>query len=129
MTSYGLLKKGIFKIEKFILMNNLKIDYNEKYLNIVKEKLLELSKGTSAEIFLFGSRAAGTAKQGSDIDVGFDNLSSEEFRKISIKFNIFWEDSIVPNKVDLVYFPEVSKGFRKQALKDKITWKEGLNIN
>lgn len=101
------------------------LDYDQKYLNIVKDKLIELAEGTTAVIILFGSRARGTWTQGSDIDVGFDNIDREEFRKLSIKFEIFWEDSIVPNKVDLVYFPDVTEEFRTEALKDKKIWKAG----
>ncbi|HAK47314.1 MAG TPA: hypothetical protein DCO79_15520, partial [Spirochaeta sp.] len=59
------------------------MDYDAKYLSIVKNKLLALTEGTSAKVFLFGSRAAGNWRQGSDIDVGFENISKEEFRKLS----------------------------------------------
>ncbi|MBI9107183.1 MAG: nucleotidyltransferase domain-containing protein [Spirochaetales bacterium] len=99
--------------------------YDNKYLNMVKEKLLELSSGTSAVIFLFGSRADGTHRQGSDIDVGFENISKEVFRKIRIAFNVFWEESIVPNKVDLVYFPAADSDFILEAKKEIVVWKAG----
>ena len=101
------------------------MDYDVKYINIVKNKLIELSENTTAVIFLFGSRASGTHRQGSDIDVGFENLEKDEFRKLSVQFEIFWEESIVPNKVDLVYFPEVDKNFAIEAKKDIVVWKAG----
>ena len=98
-------------------------DYEKKYLNIVKDKLLELASGTDAKVFLFGSRAAGTSRQGSDIDVGFENIDKEEFRRIRLRFNLFWEESIVPNKVDLVNFQEVPDDFAREAKKDIVIWK------
>ncbi len=99
--------------------------YNQKYLNIIKDKILELASETSAVIFLFGSRASGTYSQGSDIDIGFENICKDGFRRISMRFNLFWEESIVPNKVDLVNFQDVSFDFIIEAKKDIVIWKAG----
>ncbi len=106
-------------------MDKKQINYELKYLNIVKKKILELTEGSSARVFLFGSRARGDYKRGSDIDIGFDNIGIEDFRKIELAFELFWEESIVPNKVDLVYFPEVKNDFKKEAMKDVVIWKAG----
>ncbi|MDC7226150.1 MAG: hypothetical protein PQJ61_05255 [Spirochaetales bacterium] len=53
-------------------MTDEEVLYNEKYLNIVKDKLLELTEGTTAYVFLFGSRASGTFRQGSDFAVSLN---------------------------------------------------------
>ncbi len=98
-------------------------DYDQKYLDIVKSKILELSDGIPVEIFLFGSRAAGTAQQSSDMDVGFENINPGDFRKIYREFYLFWEESIVPQRVDLVNFQNVPEEFAQEAKKKRIIWK------
>jgi predicted nucleotidyltransferase len=46
-----------------------------KYESIIREKLLELFNKTDAVIFLFGSRAKGNFKTGSDFDIGVESFS------------------------------------------------------
>ena len=101
------------------------MDYNKKYLELVKNKILQLSENTGAKIFLFGSRAQNNFQQGSDIDVGFLNIKQKQFEQIKLRFAIYWEESIIPLKVDIVNFQGVSEKFKKEALKNIQVWKEG----
>jgi len=98
-------------------------DFNIKCLNIVKNELLELTKENNCQIFLFGSRARFQGRRSSDIDVGIKNLDSDTFRKVKISLENFWEESIVPYKIDLVNFDKVSSEFYTEAIKDTILWK------
>ena len=104
------------------------MDYQQKYLNIVKEKILELTDGMDVTVFLFGSRAREDSLQGSDIDIGFEGIVAEDFLRVRRAFNLFHEESIVPSRVDLVNFAGVNEGFSKEVKKDAIVWKTGLTI-
>jgi predicted nucleotidyltransferase len=124
-------------------------DYEKKYEEIVKSKVLELFKNTDAGIFLFGSRARGDYKRDSDYDIGIESIDYglaqkllgilsakcpvftgllridyaklflydpyDTFRRFKIKSDEFWDESIVPYKVDFVYFDTTKPGFKKEA--------------
>jgi predicted nucleotidyltransferase len=106
-------------------MKEVDLKYEKKYENIVKDKILELFKNTSAKIFLFGSRARGEYLKGADFDIGIESVDSKIFQQLKIKFGNFHEESIVPYKVDLVLFDKVNPNFKKEAKKDAIIWKAG----
>ena len=99
------------------------MDYNQKYLDIVKNELLKLSDGTNATIYLYGSRATGTYRQGSDIDIGIEGLNTEDFLKLRNSFIDYIEESIVPSEVDVVNFSEADAQFVKTAKQGAILWK------
>ncbi|MCP4294823.1 MAG: nucleotidyltransferase domain-containing protein, partial [Proteobacteria bacterium] len=99
------------------------LDFEIRCEAIVKEKILELFGDTSAIIFLFGSRARGNFRRGSDFDIGFESIDYSIFRKLSLQFDLFLEQSIVPSKVDLVYIDRAESGFIKEAKKNMILWK------
>jgi uncharacterized protein len=81
-------------------------------------------------LFLFGSRALGNARPGSDYDVGVYTGKPVPWSSLSkIKGQI--EDSAIPVPVDIVDFSEVSEDFRKVALKGAQFWhrpKNGLTL-
>lgn len=70
------------------------------------------------KLFIFGSRARGTNRKFSDIDLGVEGknrLSNEEY----LTLTAFLEDSDLPYKVDVIDFSTVTSQFRKIA-KQKI---------
>lgn len=99
-------------------------DFEERCLNIVKDEILSLSKNLSGDVFLFGSRATGSFRRGSDFDIGIKHMDEKSFRRLKTRFGIFLEDSIVPYPVDIVNFDNVNSDFCKVALKKVITWKK-----
>lgn len=101
------------------------LEYEKKYEDIVKREILELFKDTSAKIFLFGSRARGDYKRGSDFDIGIESVDYKTFCRLKVKFDLFWEESIVPNKIDFVFFDETKADFKKEAKKNIVIWKVG----
>jgi predicted nucleotidyltransferase len=105
-------------------VSNPDLKFEKKYEKIVKQKVLELFGKTSARIFLFGSRARGDNRRGSDFDIGIEAVDSETFRKLVLDFDQFWEESIVPGKVDFVYLDDATAEFRKEVKKDGILWKD-----
>ncbi len=92
------------------------------YLNQIKDLVLSELKDDQMKIFVFGSRAKGNYRPGSDVDIGFIPQGRLNAGKISfLKEKI--EDSNIPYKVDIVNFNEVSDEFRRQAMKNTIIWK------
>jgi len=91
---------------------------------MVKGKILELFQTTDAKIFLFGSRARGDYKRGADFDIGIESIDFNTFRKLTIQFEDYWEESVVPYKVDFVYFESAAPEFIKEAKKNIVIWKE-----
>ncbi len=58
--------------------------FEQKCHDAVKREVLSLSSDKEGRIFMFGSRAKGDYKRGSDIDIGFEGMDDEDFRKKSI---------------------------------------------
>jgi predicted nucleotidyltransferase len=107
------------------MMTDVEIAFEKKYETLVREKILELFTETAARIFLFGSRVRGDFKRGSDFDIGFENIEEKLFRRLRIRFLDYWEESIIPYKVDMVLFDSADPDFIKEAKKDFMVWKDG----
>ncbi|WP_457622328.1 type VII toxin-antitoxin system MntA family adenylyltransferase antitoxin [Persephonella sp.] len=84
----------------------------EEYIESIVE---ELKKYKPRKIILFGSRARGDFKKVSDIDIAIDlNLEFREKRKLKEKI-----DKISGlYSVDLVFLPDLEKGFKEKILKE-----------
>ncbi|MCK4543226.1 MAG: nucleotidyltransferase domain-containing protein [Spirochaetales bacterium] len=107
------------------MMTDVEIAFEKKYETLVREKILALFTETAARIFLFGSRVRGDYKRGSDFDIGFENIEEKLFRRLRIRFLDYWEESIIPYKVDMVLFDSADPDFIKEAKKDLMVWKDG----
>lgn len=96
----------------------------KKYEDLLKAKLLSLFGATKAKIVFFGSRATGEGRRSSDADIGISGIDQATFRRLRMEFETFWEESIIPFRVDLVHFDHVSEDFKNQALKGGVVWKD-----
>jgi type I restriction enzyme S subunit len=93
------------------------IDLQENYLQLVQDILRKFVP--AEEVKLFGSRARGTAKSFSDIDLVIMNeqaLSLEQFAKLTLAF----EESDLPYKVDVVQWAELSDDFKKLIVDEAV---------
>ncbi len=68
------------------------------------------------KIFLFGSRATGINRPGSDFDVGIMGKEPVGLETLGL-IDEEIDNSNIPYKVDVVDFARVSEGFKKLALK------------
>lgn len=88
--------------------------------NLIKEiisKHLDLEK---CSVFIFGSRARGTSRKFSDVDIGIE--SSEGISDSTlIKIEEDLENSDLPFTVDVVDFSKVSDKFKKFSKKTTIS--------
>jgi predicted nucleotidyltransferase len=76
-----------------------------------------------AKIILYGSRARGDYKEGSDIDIALDMGYTIDDRMIN---NIIGdlEESNLPINFDIVDFHAVSEKMQQRILRDGVIWKE-----
>ncbi|MBA3065727.1 nucleotidyltransferase domain-containing protein [bacterium] len=88
------------------------------------EILSDFAKSENAKIFIFGSRARGDNYPASDIDVGilFEPGAGDERFKISLIREKF-ENSNIPQKVDVMNLNEVSENFKSEIMRDAVPWK------
>ncbi len=95
----------------------MKFGLNEEIFNKIEEIVKENRK---YKFKIFGSRAKGTYKNASDIDIAvFKNVSKEDEYKIRNEFDLL--DIIY--KIDLVF---VDKNLKKEFLEEIM--KEGMDI-
>lgn len=96
-------------------------DYEEKYINMLKEIILSQVDTEKVMVFLFGSRVSTHHSSRADVDIGLltdDKLPDHLFHKIR---NVV-DESIIPWEIDLVDFTKVAPSFKDAILKDIIIW-------
>jgi predicted nucleotidyltransferase len=85
------------------------------------EKLIRPLKDRGATVFIFGSRAKGTHKKFSDIDILFSNASDKTIPSNELyEIVSFFEDSNFPYKIDLVNDTELASSYRASVDREKI---------
>ena len=95
----------------------------EEAIRTLRELIESVIEDEGVVVYLFGSRATGSATPVSDIDIGiaFRGRAS----RISIpllKEKI--ENSNIPYKVDIVDLSQVSREFRERVLREgKVLWR------
>ncbi len=95
------------------------IDLRDKDRAIVEE-ILQTHLPPHAKVGVFGSRAKGTARRGSDLDLMVDagqRLPHPSLLKLSIAF----EESALPIRVDVVDWNAIADGFR-MAVEGDVVW-------
>lgn len=103
------------------------MNYDEKYLSIIKDIVLRHINKNEHLVFLFGSRAKKISKKSSDIDIGI--LGNGPLGKIYYKIIDEIEDSIVPLKVDIIDFYFVDNDFKNEVMKEIEIWNDPQKIN
>ena len=88
----------------------------------LKEMVLKEMADEPVRVLLFGSRAKGTHRSGSDVDIAFVPKTRMSWSRISFLREKI-EASCIPYKVDIVDLSEASEEFCTQALKDAVIWK------
>lgn len=95
-------------------------EHLEEYKDIIVPIILK--HVPQAKIILYGSRARGDSKEGSDIDIALDIGTPIDKSLLS---EIEWdlEDSDLPILFDIVDLAKISADMKKSILKDGIIWK------
>ena len=75
----------------------------------------------TAKVWLFGSRATGENRPGSDIDIAIDEGTIIDFFRLAQARDAL-EESAIPYKVDLVDYASVAVEFREEIKTKGIEW-------
>ncbi len=92
------------------------IDLEEKYINFIKSTIAKFLK--NFDLFLFGSRAKGTARKYSEIDIAILSEELDEDKRLKILFE--FENSTLPYQVDVVDLKTISDDFKALIENDLI---------
>ena len=84
-------------------------------INDLKNYLIEYFKGRNVKIYLFGSRAKGTKRKYSDIDIAIE--SNEDLKDDIVKLKEIIEESNLIYKVDLVELKKIRFLDKKEMIK------------
>ncbi len=93
----------------------------DRYLEQVKEIVLDHLRGRDVAVYLFGSHAAGTSRRFSDVDVAIDAKSPIP-ASLWADLRETLEDSTVPWHLDLVDLGEVDPAFRRRVISEGLPW-------
>ncbi|MBT4289276.1 MAG: hypothetical protein HOD92_18270 [Deltaproteobacteria bacterium] len=55
--------------------------------------------------------------------MAIESVDYEIFQRLNNLFYDFWEESIVPYKIDIVHFDTVNADFKREAKKKIVIWK------
>ena len=89
--------------------------------SIFSQNILKPLQAAGARIWIFGSRARGTERSSSDIDVLVDfPIWNDETKKIVRDIRLGMEESSITIKVDLVSYPDIAESYKKNILTEKI---------
>ncbi len=92
-----------------------------RYLEEARQIVLSFEEIKEYAVFVFGSRADGSAHQHSDIDIGIlGKQALPALIKLTIEEKL--EESNIPLRVEFIDFFNADMAFKKQALKNRIIW-------
>ncbi len=77
----------------------------------------------NCKVYLFGSRARGTHKEGADIDLVLDASEKVDFTTI-LKIQRDIEETTIPVFVDVVDLDGTSDDFKNEVKRDGILWND-----
>ncbi len=99
-----------------------RIPPSQDTLRRVKETALSLFENDNVRILVFGSRARGDNRPGSDVDIGLISEKPVDTKKITLLREKL-EMSNIPYTVDVVDLNETSPSFKEHVLKEAVIWK------
>jgi len=103
-----------------MLQNKLK---QEKYLDRIRSIVFDVIRDQGCRVYLFGSRADGSDRAGSDVDIGIWAEKGSDSLRLGVLREKF-EESTIPYKVDVVDLRTTSDAFRENVFKNGVLWEE-----
>ncbi|MHB1286510.1 MAG: nucleotidyltransferase family protein [Leptospirales bacterium] len=100
------------------------LDIRPAHLKIVLETLNRFIP--DREVWVFGSRVKGTAKDTSDLDLAVIGKTPLDFKTLAALRDDFSESNI-PYKVDVVDWSTISETFREIIRKDRVVIHKGID--
>lgn len=98
---------------------NQALDIDPLHLKIV-QAILQKHFSTSVRVWIFGSRATGSAKKYSDLDLAVDYHSKHIPINVMADLVYDFEESDLPYKVDIVDWNSIDQSFQNKIRKDRV---------
>lgn len=93
------------------------------YLLLLRKLILNYVRSYPIKVYLYGSRAKGTAHKTSDVDIALLSDAKLPVGFIA-KLKELIEESSIPYHVDVVDLNQVGDNFRNQVLKEAKLWND-----
>lgn len=93
-----------------------------KYLEKIRQMVLNFMKDEPAKIYLFGSWARGEQQKNSDVDIAVEYKTDSNRKKIFALRELL-EESSIPYRVDVVDLNFSSSALIEEIKKDGLIWK------
>ena len=93
-----------------------------KYIVQLKEMVLDFLRDKPIRVILYGSRARGDHRPGSDVDLAL-STEGEIDRLLLANLRELLEESTIPYKVDIIDLKHTSEVFQAEIMKEAIVWK------
>ncbi|MCB9492722.1 MAG: nucleotidyltransferase domain-containing protein [Epsilonproteobacteria bacterium] len=90
-----------------------------------KDKIIRVLSALfpDAKIYLYGSRAKGTHREWSDIDLALD--AGKKLERVDVgEARDMFQESNIPYKISVVDFNGVSQDFKQEIGETKVVWKK-----
>lgn len=97
-----------------------KFGLEEKYIKFLSKILCKYFSNNQAKFYIFGSRAKGTYKEYSDIDIAIDMSGTKIPDGLLSKISFEFENSTLPYEVDIVDLNSVSDNFRSLIVENLV---------
>ena len=91
------------------------------YLGRIRKIVMDELDGHPGKVYLFSSRARGTARQTSDVDIAVLPEGPTPWAALS-RIRERLEESTIPFQVDVVDLSETDEDFRSRVLKEGVLW-------
>jgi len=88
-------------------------------ISIFFEKFFK-QKGKEVKVILFGSRARNSHTEFSDIDIAI--IAEDDISEEILTLKELFENSLLPQKVDIVNFNEAPDSLKEEILKEGKVW-------
>ncbi len=96
---------------------------NIQYLDQIEKIILSRVKNLPVKVYLFGSRAHGSGRATSDVDVAILPVGKVPANLIS-ELRYTFEESNIPYKVDLIDLATTDEDFRQEVFRTGVLWKD-----
>lgn len=101
-------------------------DAESRWFATIRELAARTLGPGAADLYLYGSRARGTARRASDIDIAVDPRVPLPIGALP-RFREALEESTIPVRVDVVDLGEVGPAFRARVLEEGVRWTVSKN--
>jgi predicted nucleotidyltransferase len=97
-----------------------RIALEENNLELVKQIINNTVNDLNIQVYMYGSRAKGTAWKYSDIDLALSSSKGKIPPNTISKLSLDFEESLLPYKVDIIDLHTVSENFKEAIAADLV---------